>query len=129
MRIVRRSLAVLLATLMVAPAAHAQTHVVDRTALAQAVQERVSRDQADRNAILALLARTEVRQIAARTGLSLETAEAAVSTLQGQELTDLASQARQANDDLAGGASTVTISTTTIIIVLLVIILIVLIAD
>jgi len=129
MRIVRRSLAVLLATLMVAPAAHAQTHVVDRTALAQAVQERVSRDQADRDAILALLARTEVRQIAARTGLSLETAEAAVSTLQGQELTDLASQARQANDDLAGGASTVTISTTTIIIVLLVIILIVLIAD
>jgi L-rhamnose isomerase len=129
MKIVRRSLAVLLATLMVAPAAHAQTHVVDRTALAQAVQERVSRDQADRDAILALLARTEVRQIAARTGLSLETAEAAVSTLQGQELTDLASQARQANDDLAGGASTVTISTTTIIIVLLVIILIVLIAD
>jgi len=129
MRIVRRSLAVLLATLMVAPAAHAQTHVVDRTALAQAVQERVSRDQADRDAILALLARTEVRQIAARTGLSLETAQAAVSTLQGQELTDLASQARQANDNLAGGASTVTISTTTIIIVLLVIILIVLIAD
>ena len=129
MRIVRRSLAVLLATLMVAPAAHAQTHVVDRTALAQAVQERVSRDQADRDAILALLARSEVRQIAARTGLSLETAHAAVSTLQGQELTDLASQARQVNDDLAGGASTVTISTTTIIIVLLIIILIVLIAD
>jgi hypothetical protein len=76
-----------------------------------------------------LLARNEVRQIAARAGLSLETAQAAVSTLQGQELQDLASQARQVNDDLAGGASTVTISTTTIIIVLLVIILIVLIAD
>ena len=129
MRIVRRSLAVLLATLMVAPAAHAQTHVVDRTALAQAVQERVSREQTDRDAILALLARTEVRQIAARASLSLDTAQAAVSTLQGQELQDLASQARQVNDDLAGGASTVTISTTTIIIVLLVIILIVLIAD
>jgi len=129
MRIVRQSLAVLLATLMVAPAAQAQTHVVDRTALAQAVQERVSRDQADRDAIRALLARNEVRQIAARAGLSLETAQAAVSTLQGQELQDLASQARQVNDDLAGGASTVTISTTTIIIVLLVIILIVLIAD
>ena len=129
MRIVRRSLAVILAALLVAPAAQAQTHVVGKAALAQAVQERVSQDQADRDAILALLARTEVRQIAARTGLSLETAQAAVSTLQGQELTDLASQARQANDDLAGGASTVTISTTTIIIVLLVIILIVLIAD
>ena len=129
MRIVRQSLAVLLATLMVAPAANAQTHVVDRTALARAVQERVGRDQADRDAIRALLARNEVRQIAARAGLSLETAQAAVSTLQGQELQDLASQARQVNDDLAGGASTVTISTTTIIIVLLIIILIVLIAD
>ena len=129
MRIVRRSLAMVLAALMVAPAAQAQTHVVDRAALAEAVQERVSQDCADRDAILALLARTEVRQIAARAGLPLETAQAAVSTLQGQELKDLASQARQVNDDLAGGASTVTISTTTIIIVLLIIILIVLIAD
>lgn len=129
MRIVRRSLAMVLAALMVAPAAQAQTHVVDRAALAEAVQERVSQDRADRDAILALLARTEVRQIAARAGLPLETAQAAVSTLQGQELKDLASQARQVNDDLAGGASTVTISTTTIIIVLLIIILIVLIAD
>ena len=129
MRIVRRSLAMVLAALMVAPAAQAQTHVVDRAAHAEAVQERVSQDRADRDAILALLARTEVRQIAARAGLPLETAQAAVSTLQGQELKDLASQARQVNDDLAGGASTVTISTTTIIIVLLIIILIVLIAD
>ena len=129
MRIVRRSLAVILAALLVAPAAQAQTHVVAKTALAQAVQERVSQDQADRDAILALLARTEVRQIAARAGLSLETAQAAVSTLQGQDLQDLASQARQVNNDLAGGASTVVISTTTIIIVLLIVILIVLIAD
>ena len=56
MRIVRRSLAVILAALLVAPAAQAQTHVVARTALARAVQERVSQDQADRDAILALLA-------------------------------------------------------------------------
>ena len=129
MRIVRRSLAVILAALLVAPAAQAQTHVVAKTGLSRAVHERVSQDQADREAILALLARTDVRQIAARAGLSIETAQAAVSTLQGQALQDLASQARQVNDDLVGGASTVTISTTTIIIVLLVIILIVLIAD
>jgi len=129
MRIVRRSLAVILAALLVAPAAQAQTHVVAKTGLSRAVQERVSQDQADREAILAVLARTDVRQIAARAGLSIETAQAAASTLQGQELQDLASQARQVNDDLVGGASTVTISTTTIIIVLLVIILIVLIAD
>ena len=129
MRIVRRSLAVLLATLMVAPAAQAQTHVVGKSALARAVQERVSQDQADRDAILGLLARAEVRQIAAQAGLPLEKAEAAVSTLQGQDLRDLASQARQVNNDLAGGASNIVISTTTIIIVLLIIILIVLIAD
>jgi L-rhamnose isomerase len=129
MRIVRRSFAVILAALLVVPAAQAQTHVVGKKALTQAVQERVSQDQADRDAILALLARTEVRQIAARAGLSLEKAQAAVSTLQGQDLKDFASQARQVNNDLAGGASNIVISTTTIIIVLLIIILIVLIAD
>src|SRR5262245_8682083 len=120
MRIVRRSLAVILATLMTAPAAQAQTHVVGKAALTQAVQERVKQDQADRDAILALLARSEVRQIAAQAGLPLEKAQAAVSILQGQDLKDVASQARQVNDDLVGGASTVTISTTTIIIVLLI---------
>ena len=129
MRIVRRSLAVILAALLVAPAAQAQTHVVGKAALARAVQERVVQDQADRDAILGLLARTEVRQIAAQAGLPLEKAQAAVSTLQGQDLRDLASQARQVNNDLAGGASNIVISTTTIIIVLLIIILIVLIAD
>jgi len=129
MRIVRRSLAVLLAALLVAPAAQAQTHVVAKSALSQVVQERVSQDQADRDAIASLLRRAEVRQIAAQAGLSLEKAQAAVSTLQGDMLRDLAAQARQANDDLAGGASTVVISTTTIILVLLVVILIVLIAD
>ena len=129
MESVRRSLAVLLAALLVAPAAQAQTHVIQKSALAQAIQERVSEDQADREAILSLLQRSEVRQMAAKAGLSLEKAQAAVSTLNGQPLRDLASQARQANNELAGGASTVVISTTTIIIVLLIIILLVLIAD
>ena len=129
MECVRRSLAVFLAALLVAPAAQAQTHVIQKSALAQAIQERVSQDQADREAIASLLQRAEVRHIAAKAGLSLETAKAAVSTLEGQLLRDLATQARQANNDLAGGASTIVISTTTVIIVLLIIILIVLIAD
>jgi hypothetical protein len=129
MRIVRRSLAVLLAAVLVAPAAQAQTHVVAKSALSQTVQERVSQDQADRDVIKSLLQRAEVRQIASQAGLSLEKAQAAVSTLQGDILHDLASQARQVNDELAGGASTVVISTTTIIIILLIVILIVLIAD
>ena len=130
MRIVRRTLAVALAALMMAPAAQAQqTLVVAKSALSQAVQERVTQEQADREAIMSLLQRAEVRQIAANAGVSLEKAQAAVSTLQGQDLRDIAGQARQAQNDLAGGASTVVISTTTIIIVLLIVILLVLIAD
>jgi hypothetical protein len=128
MRMVRCSLAVVLAALLAAPAVRAQTHVVARAALAQAVQERVGQDRADRDAIRSLLARTEVRQIAQQAGLSLAKAEAAVSTLQGQNLRDLATQARQVNDDLVAG-SNVVISTTTIIIVLLVVILIIVAVD
>ena len=129
MRIVRRTLALVLAVLMVAPLAHAQTHVIGKSALQHAVQQRVASEQADREAIVALLRRAEVRDIAARAGLSLTKAEAAVSTLQGDDLHQIASQARQVQSDLAGGASTVTISTTTIIIVLLIVILIVVIAN
>jgi hypothetical protein len=129
MSIVRRFLAVTLMVLLAAPAAQAQSHVVSKADLAKAVAERVRQDQADRDAIVSLLQRQEVRTIAAKAGLSVDKATAAVSVLQGDDLRELASQARQVQNDLAGGASTIVISTTTIIIVLLIIILIVLIAD
>jgi hypothetical protein len=129
MEIVRRFIALCLALLIAAPAAHAQQSVIGRSALERAVQERVKQEQSDRDAIASLLRRPEVRQIAAHAGLSIEKAEAAVSTLQGDDLKALADQARQAQNDLAGGASTIVISTTTVIIALLIIILIVLIAD
>ena len=129
MRIVRRLLAVCLAVLFAAPAVGAQDHVINRSALDKAVQQRVSQEQADRAAIVSLLQRDEVRQIAAKAGISLDTAQAAVSTLQGKDLQLAAQQARQVQNDLAGGASTIVISTTTIIIVLLLVILIVAIAD
>ncbi len=129
MKIVRRSLAVFLAVLLVAPMASAQNHVIGRAALDNAVQDRVSREQADRDAILSLLQRAEVRDIAAKAGLSLEKAPAAVSTLHGTELAQAAAQARQVQNDLAGGASVVVISATTIIIVLLLVIVIILAVD
>ena len=129
MRIVRRSLAVCLAVLFMAPMAQAQEHVIGKSALDSAVQERVSREQADREAILSLLQRAEVREIAAKAGLSLDKAQAAVSTLQGTDLAQAAAQARQVQNDLAGGASTIVISTTTIIIVLLLVIIIILAVD
>jgi cell division protein FtsL len=127
MRIVRRFLAICLAVLLMAPTAGAQEHVIGQSALDKAVQQRVSQEQADREAILSLLNRSDVRDIAGKAGVSLERAQAAVSTLQGKDLQEAAQQARQAQNDLAGG-STVVISTTTIIIVLLLVVLILVLA-
>ena len=80
--------------------------------------------EADREALRTFLANPAVKTVAAKAGLSVEKAGAAVGTLQGDELHRAANQARTVNADLAGGA-TVVITTTTIIIILLVIILIV----
>lgn len=129
MTMFRRFLAVCLALLFMAPAASAQDHVIGKAALDKAIQQRVNQEQADREVILSLLQRQDVREIAAKAGLSVEKAQAGVTMLHGKDLQQAAEQARQAQDDLAGGASTVVISTTTIIIVLLIIILIVVIAD
>ena len=126
MRMFRRILGTTLALTLCAPAAWAQQpHVISKPALDQAVQQRVSQDQADRDTLREFLHQPAVKDVAARAGLSVEKAQAAVSTLQGTDLHQAASQARAVNAQLAGGADTIVISTTTIIIVLLIIILIV----
>jgi hypothetical protein len=112
-----------------APAAGAQDTVIRTSALDRAIQTQVARDQADRDTIQTLLRRAEVREVAGRAGLSLDKAVTAVAVLQGDDLRQLADQARQVNGQLEGGQSTLVISTTTIIIVLLLVILIVAIAD
>ena len=125
MQMCRRILGATLAVLLCAsPSFAQQTHVIDKSALDQAVQQRVSQDEADRAALRTFLANPAVQRVAAKARVSVEKAGAAVSTLQGAELRRAASQARTVNQDLAGGA-TVVITTTTIIIVLLIIILIV----
>jgi hypothetical protein len=125
MQMFRRVLGAAFAVLLVAPAAYAQqAHVITKSALDQAVQQRVSQEQADRQAIRDFLRNPAVQDVAAKSGLPIARAEAAVSTLQGDELHELAGQARGVNDQLAGG-STIVISMTTIIIVVLLIILIV----
>ena len=128
MRLVRRVLAVCLAILIVAPSAGAQDHVIGISALEKAVQQRVSREQADRAVILSLLQRQDVRDIAGKAGLSVDKARTAVSMLQGNDLQQIAQQARAVQDDIAGGGN-VTVSTTTIIIVLLLLILVLVIAQ
>ncbi len=127
MRFLRCVLAACLAILMMAPAAGAQDHVISKSALDQAVQQRVGQERADREVILSLLQRQDIRDIAGKAGLSIDQARAAVSMLQGTDLEQAAAQARAVQDSLAGGGN-VTVSTTTIIIVLLLLILVVVIA-
>lgn len=126
MQMCRRILGTTLALTLCAPMAWAQqSHVITTPALDRAVQQRVSQDRADREALRAFLHQPAVKDVAAKAGLSVEKAEAAVSTLQGSDLQQAASQARAVNAQLAGGGSNIVISTTTVIIVLLIIILIV----
>ena len=95
----------------------------------RAVQEHVASTTSDREDVLRVLARPEVQAIARDTGIDLRRAESAVATLDAEQLSELAAQARQVEQALAGGQSRVTISTTLIIIALLVIILIIVAVD
>ena len=53
----------------------------------------------------------------------LRSAESAVRTLSGEELTRLADYAGQAQQELAGGAQTITISVVTLLLIIIIIIL------
>jgi cell division protein FtsL len=126
MRVLKSTLAVMLALHLAAPGAWAaQQHAAGTATLDQMVAAEASTDDQHRQAVRDLLQRDEVRDIAKGAGLDLARAEAAVAVLDGAELEQLALQAQQVNEELAGGASVVVISTTTIIIVLLIILLIV----
>ena len=89
---------------------------------------RYLKESVRREAILTMLQRPEVRQIAEKAGVSIDKVTSAVATLEGQDLREIASHARQVNNEVAGGA-TIVITTTTIIIILLIIILIVVAVD
>ena len=125
----RTSVSILLALFMVFPAAaraQAQsTHAAPPAALDAALQQHATSTAADREAVLRVLEKAEVKSVAGRMGVDLRTASSAIATLEGDQLTQLATQARQVDQALAGGASTIVISTTTIIIALLVLILII----
>ena len=108
------------------PAAFAQDrHAVAPADLAQAVSEHTAALDADRDAVHEALNRPEVRAVAERTGMDIESLAASVDTLDPGTLERAAASAREVNAALVGGANTVTISTTTIIIVLLLVILII----
>lgn len=126
-------LVVLLCILMAAPRAGAQepagAHAAPPTAIDQALQQHVAGTNADRAVVQQLLARPDVKALAAEIGLDVRRAQAAVATLDGAQLSELAAHARQAAQELAGGQGSVRISTTLIIIALLVVILLIVAID
>jgi hypothetical protein len=104
--------------------ANAET-VVTNTELDAAMTARTDGDAASREAILNLLGRDEIRGVAGQAGLDLTRVKAAVSTLSGEDLREVAAQAQRVDQSLAGGDQKVVIGTTAIIIILLIVIILV----
>ena len=102
----------------------AEQHIADQTAMQQAVREAQSADQNNRAAVIEALGREDVRQLADKFGLDLKDAAAAVSTLSGAQLAELAEPARAINADQTGGAQTVVISITTLLLIIIIVLLV-----
>lgn len=132
MRTFVSGLVALLCILLSAPRTMAQQpavpHAASASAIDQALQQHVAGVDADRAVVQRLLERPDVRALAAEVGLDVRRAQTAVATLDGDQLSQVAAQARQAEQQLAGGQS-LTISYTLIIIALLVVILLIVAID
>src|SRR4051812_29660452 len=85
----------------------AQTHIATQQALDAAVAQHVSAADQDRETVKEFLARSDVRALAGTYGIDIRRAEGAVATMSDAEAASIAAQARQAEQPLAGGASTV----------------------
>ena len=130
MRMFTSVLVVLLTIVIAVPRVQAQvSHTASQSAIDAALQQHVSTVAADRADLLRVLGNPEVKAVAGKAGLDLRRATTAVSSLEGQQLTELAAQARQVDQALAGGQSRIVISTTMIIIALLVLILLIVAID
>ena len=125
MRIRRFAASVVVFSLLWSSSALAQQrHVVDRADLRQAIASQAVTDQQNRDAVMGVLQRSQVRELAGRLGLDVTRAENAVSTLDSAELANLAESARTADVQLAGGSNTIVISTTTLLLIIIIVILV-----
>ena len=125
MRIRNVVVASFLCSLVFASSAMAQQHIAAPSLMRQAVADQTVTDQQNRAAVVGVLHQPQVRDLAAKMGLNLTTAENAVSTLSSADLAKVADQARAADTQLAGGSNTVIISTTTLLLIIIIVILIV----
>jgi hypothetical protein len=124
MRILRSAAAVALALILALPgAALADTSSVGAADLDTALAAATRNEDAARSRVKALLARDEVRSLAAQAGLDLRSADVAIDTLAGDELLQLADTAAAADARLGGGPA-ITISLVTLLLVIIIIILI-----
>jgi hypothetical protein len=105
--------------------APAQTHAVPPSALDAMVQRHTASLDAERADVQRVLNHPDVKGVAQTMGVDLKDASSAIATLDATELARIATQARQVEQALAGGQSSITISTTLIIIGLLILILII----
>jgi hypothetical protein len=128
MRLTSRLVAVLLIPMFLisSPALAQQPRVVDDAAMSQALAGKAAGEQEQRQQVLRVLERDDVREVAARLGLDVADARAAVATLGGAELGTLAQHAEMIEDPLAGGQrqTRVVISVTTLLLIIIIIILI-----
>lgn len=101
----------------------ATSEVVTTAELEQALLARHASEAAARATVRALLAREEVRRLAAGAGVDLRQADAAVSTLEGAELRELEGLALASESGLAGGDPTIRISLIAALLIVIIIIL------
>ena len=131
MRTYASALVVLVSLLSAVPRASAQSaaHAAPQSAIDAALQSHVDATEADREAVLRLLERDEIKSVAGHAGIDLRRATDAVRTMSAADLAKVTAQAKQVETALAGGQSRIVISTTVIIIALLVLILIIVAVD
>jgi hypothetical protein len=110
-----------------APLAHSAetaSSVATQADLDKAIAKTVGQEDAARSAISTLLARDEVKKLAEGYGLDVRRAEAAVGTLEGNELQRLSLLAADANAQLAGGDQVIIrVSLVALLLVVIIIIL------
>lgn len=101
-----------------------ERHVASDAVIASALTKKAADDASNREAILKVFKRDEVRELASRFGLEIKDAETAVAHASGAELAEAAARARMIDRALTGGDKTVTLSLTTLLLIIIIIILI-----
>jgi hypothetical protein len=126
MRFTNRLVALLLVPffLVSSPALAQQDRIVNAAAMHEALAGKAAAERGQRDLVLRVLDREDVREMAARFGLDVADARAAVAAMDVADLGTLAQHAGALEaSDLAGGANTIVISTTTLLLLIIIIIL------